>query len=329
MVMKNFNSEYLAKNTTQSVNGLFSIMVFCRHFKQYVVFDDNLANRVFLSLDGFFGQLIVVMFFFYSGYGIYRQIQNSSDGTYIWSFLRKRLLPVWISFAFCICLFIITDSITGRINDFSLMEIILAFTGWTSIGNSNWFMFDTFALYLLVFLSFSYSGSMSDQRRLLLFTAMTAVLAALLFFVKSSIWWNTIFCFPLGMWYAFFKENIDQSIKNSSRYWILSASLIVVFVPLWMLRYKFGGLPHIALSVVFAFIVLFITMKVDIANLGLGFLGKHLFSIYMLQRIVFTAYSRLFTDIYLYFACSLITTIVVATLYDRILNNLIIKIKRL
>ena len=316
--IKDFNAEYLSKNTTQSVNGFFAVLVFCRHFKQYVVFEDNWANKLFLLTDGFLGQLIVVMFFLYSGYGIFRQIQNSSDRAYIRSFLGNRFLPIWIKFTICICLFIITDIITGRIKDFSFLEILLAFTGWTSIGNSNWFMFDTFVFYFLVFISFF--RSLTNIRGLVIFSVLTSVFAALPFFVQSSIWWNTLFCFPLGMWYALFKERIELLLRKPSHYWILLIILSIIFVPLWIIRYRLGGLPHIALSAVFAFIILLITMKISIGNSILGYLGKHLFSFYMLQRIVFTAYRHLFHNIYLFFIISLFTTIVVATLFDKLVK---------
>ena len=37
---------------------------------------------------------------------------------------------------------------------FDWKTILLSFTGWVGIGNSNWYMFDIFVLYILLFVSF-------------------------------------------------------------------------------------------------------------------------------------------------------------------------------
>ena len=91
--------------------------------------------------------------------------------------------------------------------------VMLAYTKWTSIGNSNWFMFVTFALYLLVFISFKLFNK-NQLRGLICFSILSIGLTITLFFLKESWWWNTLLCFPLGMWYGFFKERIDKYTDN-------------------------------------------------------------------------------------------------------------------
>lgn len=76
-----FNDEYASKNSTLCVKGLFVLFVFCRHFKQYAIFDDSLLDQLFIKADYLLWQLIVVMFLFYSGYGIITQIKESLGGT--------------------------------------------------------------------------------------------------------------------------------------------------------------------------------------------------------------------------------------------------------
>lgn len=78
--LKGFNADYLSRDTTLAIKGFFVILVFCRHFKQYVTLGDNLLDKMFIKADSLLGQLIVVMFLFYSGYGIFVQIKKSSGG---------------------------------------------------------------------------------------------------------------------------------------------------------------------------------------------------------------------------------------------------------
>ena len=310
---KGFNDAYLSKDTTLAIKGFFVVLVFCRHFKQYVSFENNnLLDRLFVFADTLLWQLIVVMFLFYSGYGILVQIRNKGR-EYVVSFLKRRLFPVWLNFAVCICLFIITDVILGTIRDYSWWQIALSFTGWTSIGNSTWFMFDTFVLYLLVFVVFRFRDI---KWNLVIFTGLTTILAVVLFFAKNETWWNTILCFPLGMWYGYYKDRIDGLMRKQLTYWVVTIPLALILGMVLRFHYRDRGITYVIVSALFALFVTLATMKVNVGNAVLRFLGKHLFSIYILQRIPFMIFQNYIENVYLFFVASLAVTLVMAVLYD-------------
>ena len=75
-----FNSDYMSIESTRSIKGLFVIFVFFRHVQQYLVLSDHFLDRLFDLFDGILGQLIVVMFLFYSGYGIIKKIKKTNGG---------------------------------------------------------------------------------------------------------------------------------------------------------------------------------------------------------------------------------------------------------
>lgn len=179
-----FNYDYCSREQTTSIKGIFVILVFLSHFSSYVTWTGNKLDEMFLILNSRIGQLMVVMFLFYSGFGIYRKIMENEG--YIKGFLKKRFLPVWSQFAICVGLFLVMDLAIGRLSSYSIGHVLLAFTGWTSIGNSNWFMFDTFALYLLVF--FTFIKSLPGKSNLIFFSVASCVLLAILFFTKESYW---------------------------------------------------------------------------------------------------------------------------------------------
>ena len=212
-----FNERYLSRDTTLAIKGFFVILVFCRHFKQYVTLSDNIIDRMFLYVDRVLGQLIVVMFLFYSGYGIIVQTMKKPE-KYTRCFLKHRFIPTWVNFAICICFFIIVDIALGLIKNYSLWQIILAFTGWVSIGNSTWFMFDTFVFYLLFYVSYRLVKPAKIQEGLLIFSIFSVVFAMILFVTKKSTWWNTIFCLPLGMWYGYYRVEIEFKLRNNILY---------------------------------------------------------------------------------------------------------------
>ncbi|MBR6476984.1 MAG: hypothetical protein IKS85_00920, partial [Lachnospiraceae bacterium] len=87
--------QYLIKDAALPVKGLFVILVFFRHFISYVTLSDSIFDKVFYRMDRLTGQLIVTMFLFYSGYGIYESIKKKGR-PYVSGFIRHRFLPVWL-----------------------------------------------------------------------------------------------------------------------------------------------------------------------------------------------------------------------------------------
>lgn len=79
-VKQGINASFLSKEQTTPIKGLFVILVFFRHFRGYVDMDHGLLNHLFVMLDSRSSQLIVTMFFFYSGYGILEQLKINGGG---------------------------------------------------------------------------------------------------------------------------------------------------------------------------------------------------------------------------------------------------------
>ena len=100
-----------------------------------------------------------------------------------------------------------------------------------------------------------------------------------------------------------------------------SVSVIVLFIVFSTLmfvnrRLDTVGLSFIILSLVFALVVVAITMKIKIGNKTLDFFGKHVFSIYILQRIPMIALKGVFANKYLYIVVCFIITVTIAVSFD-------------
>lgn len=256
---------------------------------------------------------------------------KAKRGGYIRSFLLHRFLPVWLQFAICVLLFFVVNCITGKLAEYSCQQIMLSFTGWTAIGNSNWFMFVTFALYLAVYCSFRIFPKKSDTFHLIVLTGFSLALLVILYFSKESYWWNTLLCFPLGMWYSHFQKRIDSFMGVAKRYWATALPLFSVFILLWFIniRVRSLGKGYIVLAMLFALCVVSLTMKVKIGNRVLGFFGKHVFSIYILQRIPMMILQPFISNIYLYFLVCFAVTVGMAVGFDYLFGKGWAAIKRI
>lgn len=316
------NQGYLSKEQTSVIKGVFVIVVLLCHFNSYVDLGDNLLDRYFVTVTGLIGQLCVVMFLFYSGYGIYVSFRNNEN--YVRTFLKKRFLPVYLSFVFCVCLFAIENAIFGW--KYSIKENILAFTGWESIGNSNWFMFDIFVVYLLFCLCFGVLKKCRNENlKLIAFSFFCILFVGLLIRTKDGAWWyNTLLCFPLGMWYAKLKKTIDSFVFRRRRNYIFVLMLLMLAFAGFFVLNKWNGIFFIGYSLIFALLVTCITMKVHFRSKVLAFMGQHVFSVYMLQRLPYRIgeYYGINKCPYVYFVISVTVTIVIALIYDRLYGKI-------
>lgn len=88
--------DYLTKEATAPVKGLFLLLVFATHFVQYVKLG-GVWNDAYLSMRSWMAQLVVVPFLFYSGYGVMTSIAAKGK-SYVDSIPVKRALKVLFMF---------------------------------------------------------------------------------------------------------------------------------------------------------------------------------------------------------------------------------------
>ena len=143
---------YLDREQTMAVNGIFVMLVFLRHFKEYIVC--GAYDRTFWTVDGYLEQLIVTTFLFYSGYGILVSLKTKEG--YLQKF-PKRILKIWLQFVIVVCLFLLLNLFVGK--EYSISTILLSFAAWESVGNSNWYILAILVLYIL-----SYFGGMLTKK---------------------------------------------------------------------------------------------------------------------------------------------------------------------
>ena len=314
----NYNPEYLSYDTSLVIKGLFVVLVFFRHFRGYITLSDSVFDHLFVLLDSRSSQLIVTMFLFYSGFGIYERVKISDS--YIKTFFRHRFFPTWLSFAICLCMFIVENYLLHKQYDFS--TVLLSFTGWEDIGNSNWFMFITFALYLLFVLSFILPLK-NKQMNLVVFSACSILLFFLLMKSRPHYWYNTLLCFSLGMIYSHNLEKINFALQKNAVYW---ASLLIVFA---LFSVSFLLIPTISpyffiKALLFCLLVVLLCFKISLRKGPVfSFLGKRVFSVYILQRLVFNCLERtpLVQNKYAFFVITLFITLLIAFLYDTVFNQ--------
>lgn len=149
-VKSGFNQDYIGKEQCNAIKGIFILIVFIRHIwpilRRYGYDFSAFGDNIFFRIDRWMGQLLVVVFLFYSGYGVMESIKKKGK-QYIDDMPRKRILNTLINFDIAVLAFLLLDLILGV--DLDPLNTLLAFTSWTSIGNSCWYIFVILVCYFL------------------------------------------------------------------------------------------------------------------------------------------------------------------------------------
>ena len=317
--VKGFNPSYLAVSTTNSIKGIFILLVFIKHITPYILKSGYVYNgwggEIFRYVDAQVGQWIVAMFLFYSGYGVMESIVKKGD-VYVNCIPRKRILTVAINFAIAVLIFSVVGGILG--NTYTLKHYFLSLIGWESVGNSNWYIFVIVLCYLITYVSFKipflvgvnpyYSGAIKC-------VILLSLSIVFLSFFKSSYWYDTMLCFGTGIFYSLFKEKAEFLFRKY--YWETLGVLMLLLVGTYCVPFHTNGFIYNIFAIVFCLLIITLTMRCEINSKVLLWCGANLFPLYIYQRIPMIILSKVghgefvCTHPLLYvFSCLLVTILI-------------------
>ena len=338
--IKEFNTGYMSKDNTNIIKGVFVVFVFFSHCSQYLVLNGKLDTS-YLAVRDYMGQMIVAMFLFYSGYGIMESIRKKSFG-YVKKIPLRRVLKTLINFDIIVILYLVIDIIIKA--HYKLSDILLSFVAWTSIGNSNWYILAILILYVLAF--FAFLPIMFSNKKYMhiicaiILTILTVIAAFVLFKIgRESYYYNTLLIFPLGVWFSILKPYIDKFVmRNHLIYFIVLAVGLFAFIfshihmndqPYLVNATNYTlSIPYTIWSFAFTLFIVLLTMKIRIKSFIFTWLGEHIFTVYMLQRVPMLILKQLGIDEYkyLFVIISLVVSIPLAIAFDMLFKKMWSKI---
>lgn len=316
--------DYMSPAKTGAVKGLFVIIVLFSHTRQYISVGMGTYDAGFTSLMKWLGQLMVVMFLMYSGYGVFLAVKNKEG--YIKGIPVKRAFKVWYHFAAALILYFVLGLCLGK--PYTIKTYLLSTVGIGDMGNSAWFIIVILLLYLATFAAFIITG----RKRMLAGTVLTTVLCggimlALMYFKKSDYWWyDTVMCYPLGMWYAMAKPKIDEYLlKDFNKWFSVTAITVTAFCLVKFMMPKFGNNRLIFAfdALLFGLLVVLISMRVSIDNPVLRWLGKRVMGVYILQRIPMIILGKLGVNAHpvRFTLITIAVTVALAEIFERLMDK--------
>ncbi|MCM1309985.1 MAG: acyltransferase [Bacteroides sp.] len=314
--------DFLEREQTGAIKGIFAVIILYGHARDYLQPADyaGLYDRV----PSWLGQLMVVMFLLYSGYGIMEALKRDRQ-KYMSTFLRHRLLRTWLMFAAAVVLFMIMNLLLGH--NYSVYDNLMALTGWSDVGNSSWFVCVILILYLLTY------GALFVVKKTENVVWLTFVLAIGLIIVlinadKGACWYDTILAYPTGMLVSIYKPWISERLHGRNWYWaigVTGALLLLTYIAsangnrpgFWPLTL------HLISAMFFGVFVVLLTMRLKLQNRALSWLGTNAFAIYILQRLamITCAHFGLNGSPVLFVGVVLPATLLIASLFTAAFNR--------
>ena len=286
--IKGFHDDYMSMAKTDAIRGIFIMLVVYKHAMGYLnglgYEFEALGDSVFASLFNCLGQLLVVMFLFYSGYGVSESYKKKGND-YLRSYPRKRILTTLLNFDVAVIVFLVLALVLGK--PITVYQSLLSLTGWENLGNSNWYIFVILCCYALAWVVMRLSLPRSAYRFALLFALCLALLLILSRY-KDGYWFDTLLTFPAGFLFSTYKEGIERFVKRW--YWAVLGVLALLFLVQFYGYYNEFYLDRLnltynAFGITFALLIVVLTMKAGFNNKPLQWLGRNLFPIYIYMRI--------------------------------------------
>ena len=313
-------TDYLSVDKTNSIKGLFIILVFFSHISGYMQLSEAPINRIYFIFNyGIMCQGVVSVFFFYSGYAMMLSCVKKGR-EYVRSIPGKRVFKVLLHFDIAVLIFLLVQTALGE--RFSISQILLSLLCIKSLGNSNWYIFAILIMYLITFISFLI-GKKNQKTVLAIAFALTLAYCLIISRFMNSIWYDTVFLYPLGMLWFTCKDKIEQFFINKKYfYYVALGSVVAIFA----LTIPFRNIIIVSIfkNALFGIIVILLTMKVQVHNRVLSFFGRHLFSLYILQRIPMLVFEHFGLNEYpvAYIIGCAVATVPIAVGFDFLLSRL-------
>ena len=180
-------------------------------------------------------------------------------------------------------------------------------------------------MYLLTFISFKIFDK-NDKNALILNLFLTVIYIMIMSIFKQVHWYNTVLCYNLGLIYSYNKKTINKLLFNNIKYVLI---LLITAISFVLFKYLGTNFWYYEIcSMLFVFMVVLITVKVQFKSPILKWFGDNLFWVYILQRIPMIYFKEVGLSVHAYryaltvFISTVLLTFIFKILFDKPVNKL-------
>lgn len=293
-----WNDVFMSREQTKALLGFCSVVIMFHHMSQKTCASWLPDDVTVHGLDGFLniGYLTVALFFFCSGYGIFKSYKTKEH--YFENFFINRAFPILLMGFMSGTLFFTARSLKDV--PFSFRTII-SIGGPSMLNEYGWYVIMILALYYLFYLGF-YRAKKDIGGIIVVAAGTLALMVFCDYFIYGTWWYNTLHLFLIGIIFAANEEKIIAVLKKKYLL-ILCVGIIVTVIGFLLGNYlnqicdllgktyvygvgrwiSFGGQAVSGVS--FTIVVMMLGMKIRIGNFLLDILGKMTLETYLVHGL--------------------------------------------
>lgn len=317
---KEWNEAYTSLQQTKILQGIAALGVMLHHMGQKTCAPWHSYVFIVHGLDPFvpIGYMLVGVFLFCSGLGLYKSFKTKPD--YLKDFFRKRILPIVIAFYLSEFIYTAVRLIMGQKMD--ALETVWYLSGLHMANPNAWYIIVIPFFYLAFWAAFRFCKKEGAAIFcVFLFTLGYTVLGALIdhqssWWMQGEWWYNSIILFPLGMLFGKFEKQATAAARKG--YWLyLALSFAAVFLLLWQSEwlnanawgyYREGSTPmkvpyrllsagmQWLVAIAFTAFWFLLMMKVRLGNRALAWLGGATLELYLIHGMFVEMFGYNFMD---------------------------------
>lgn len=228
-----FNNDFLSLEAMTSLKGFMAILVIFHHISQKKAFQ---TLHILASFEHI-GFLFVGIFFFCSGYGLYKSYKLKPN--YLNGFIKKRILPIIITHYIMVCIYLIFNLITKK--QMPLSRWLCEISGLTMINSMGWFVY----VIVILYFAFNFAFKRFKNNAALLFVLLVIFLQAALFifmghnvwFLGEKNWWKN----PSLVWNNPIWWKNMQTVLFSGEWWVNSTLCFLLGIIICQNEEKFSN----------------------------------------------------------------------------------------
>lgn len=322
-----WNEEFLSLQQTKYIQGYLAVCIMLHHIGQETCASWQ-EYKLIPGLELFvpIGYFFVAVFFFCSGFGLYKSKQGKAD--YFHGFFKKRMLPLLLAFVFSNWIYVVARILMHE--KMNSGKLFFYLTGIAMPNIYGWFAIIMPLFYLFFYVSFRVFKKEGWQiGSVMVCTFVYTFLGTNIdhndFLMQGEWWYNCVHLFWIGILFAKYEKQVVAVFRKC---YIVLLPLAAIFMYVtfvlseWFMgifsyygeynptlsRFQVVGNRWICLSMqmlacgLFVLVVVLLNMKLKIGNRFLGFMGTITLEFYILHG--------LFLEFFSYRFCNLVPSIV-------------------
>lgn len=283
-----------------------------------------IMHHTYVSAFADWGGVIVSVFFFISGYGLFVSYDNKGK-EYLRNFLKRRIIPILVPFILAIILF----HLLGIFFKINYQEMIpLLFKGDTKIIlPTSWYIFAIIFVYVEFYLFAKISNNELQLVSLILISTIALMFVSKTFFCWDSHWRISSLALPFGMIVAYKEDEIKCIIiNNKSKSLLIMFAIVFVLLLLCLLEFFISAVIYISSVFIPLTIVLLTYFFGEIKCKVLKSIGNISLEIYLVQGVVTFFLKEYVINSLIYIIVSIILSLLLALCLKCVSNPLLYRI---